>query len=116
LQGVVLALIAFQDKQKKLHEEIDRVIGGERPPTWDDIPNLPYLLAFLEEVRQEPDVSEDLVSLLSLQCHRFRPVGPLGLPHEMVHDEWVDGMLLPKDSVVFMNMCKLHPVFFFQLS
>jgi cytochrome P450 len=36
---------------------------------------------------------------------RFRPMGPLGLPHEMVQDENVDGMLYPKGAVVFINTC-----------
>lgn len=40
------------------------------------------------------------------QSHRFRPAGPLGLPHEMVKDEVINGMLYPKGAIVFMNMCQ----------
>ncbi|KII83911.1 hypothetical protein PLICRDRAFT_118622 [Plicaturopsis crispa FD-325 SS-3] len=85
LQGVVLALVAFPEAQKKCREEIDRVVGSDRAPTHDDFPNLPYTAAFIEEV------------------NRFRPVSPLGLPHEMVKDEIVDGVLYPKDAVLFIN-------------
>jgi len=86
LQGVVLALVSFPECQRKLHEEIDRVVGSDRAPTWEDIPNLPYLLAFIEE------------------CNRFRPVGPLGLPHEMDEDEVIDGVLYPKGAIIFVNI------------
>ncbi|KAF8520307.1 cytochrome P450 [Gautieria morchelliformis] len=85
LQVVILSLVNFPDAQKKAQEEIDRVVGSDRVPTWRDIPDLPYTMAFLEETM------------------RFRPVGPLGLPHEMAQDENVDGILYPKGAVVFIN-------------
>jgi hypothetical protein len=57
LQIAVLALVAFPDAQRKAREEIDRVVGTERAPTWSDIPSLPYTMAFLEEVRQMPSAN-----------------------------------------------------------
>jgi cytochrome P450 len=43
LQSVVLMLVAFPEVQRKAQEEVDRVIGSERPPTLEDWANLPYL-------------------------------------------------------------------------
>jgi cytochrome P450 len=54
LQVVVLALVNFPDAQRKAQEEMDRVVGSDRVPTWSDIPNLPYTMAFLEEVSVYP--------------------------------------------------------------
>jgi hypothetical protein len=43
-------LTAFPEVQKKAQDEIDAVIGHDRPPTWEDLPNLPYMHAVIEEV------------------------------------------------------------------
>lgn len=51
LQGLILLLIAYPEVQAKAQEEIDKVVGQDSPPTWDDIENLPYLKALIEEVQ-----------------------------------------------------------------
>lgn len=51
IQIIVLILVAYPDAQRKGQQEIDDVIGNDRPPTWDDLPKLPYLAAFIEEVK-----------------------------------------------------------------
>ncbi len=38
------------DAQTKAQEEIDRVVGTDRLPTFDDEPNLPYVSALSKEV------------------------------------------------------------------
>ena len=45
----VQACIAFPETVKKAHDELDRVIGRERYPTWEDEPNLPYIRAMIKE-------------------------------------------------------------------
>ena len=49
-------------KMKVSHEttELDRVVGSERMPTWDDEPSLPYVRSLIKEV------------------HRYNPIGSLG--------------------------------------
>ncbi|KAH7886508.1 cytochrome P450 [Phlebopus sp. FC_14] len=86
LQNLVLLLVAHPEVQVKAQKEVDDVVGHERLPTWSDIERMPYLRALLEEV------------------NRFRPVGPLALPHAMSRDEWVDGLFFPKDAVLFINL------------
>ncbi|KAF7350379.1 Cytochrome P450 [Mycena venus] len=86
VQNFVLFLSAHPEAQKKAQMEIDAVVGMDQPPTWEDLPRLPYMHAFIEE------------------CMRFRPIAPLALPHAMSEDETYDGMLFPKDAIVFMNV------------
>jgi hypothetical protein len=50
-------MVLFFEAQKKAQEELDRVIGRERLPTWGDEKNLPYVRSLIKEV---------LVSFLSL--------------------------------------------------
>jgi cytochrome P450 len=43
LQTFVLLMTAHPDAQKKLQEEMDRVVGPERVPNPNDFEHLPYL-------------------------------------------------------------------------
>lgn len=54
LQNAVLILTRFPHVQVKARAEIDRVIGGDRVPAWEDLPNLPYTMAVIEEVFRAP--------------------------------------------------------------
>lgn len=56
----VMAMVSFPEILRKAHEELDRVIGSGRFPTWEDEPNLPYVRAIIKEQ------------------HRWRTIGPLG--------------------------------------
>ncbi|KIY51316.1 cytochrome P450 [Fistulina hepatica ATCC 64428] len=84
-QYIILCAAAFPEKQQKVAEELERVVGRHRVPRFEDMPNLPYTRAFAEE------------------CSRFLPVANLGLPHEMNRDEVIDGVFYPKGAIVFMN-------------
>ena len=46
----MLAMIAYPEVQKKCQEELDRVIGRSRMPTFRDRESLPYLRATLREL------------------------------------------------------------------
>jgi cytochrome P450 len=51
LQGFVLALLSYPDCQRKLQAEMDTVVGPDRLPSMSDSEALPYLRAFINEVR-----------------------------------------------------------------
>ncbi|KAJ7677836.1 cytochrome P450 [Mycena polygramma] len=86
LQSLVLALIAYPEAQKKVHEEIDRVVGGNRMPTLEDLENMPYIRALI------------------LENHRFRPVRPLLIPHsESLSAIQYNGYIIPKGATIFVN-------------
>lgn len=87
IQSMLLLMVAFPEAVAKAQAEIDAVVGHSRVPTWEDFDALPYVQAFVKE------------------CQRFRPVAPLGLPHEMTDDELIEGLLYPRGSIIFINMC-----------
>ncbi|KAF8492436.1 hypothetical protein F5888DRAFT_1730961, partial [Russula emetica] len=63
--------------------ELDAVVGHTRLPTFADYPHLPY-------IRATSTVKETL---------RWRPVDPVGLPHQSIEDEWYEGMFIPEGTV-----------------
>lgn len=42
-------MILFPEAQEKAHEEIDRVVGDERLPEWEDRENFPYIHYVVKE-------------------------------------------------------------------
>ncbi|GFY38468.1 cytochrome P450 2J6 [Trichonephila inaurata madagascariensis] len=51
-EWTLLSMAEFQDVQKKIHAEIDEVIGRERTPNWADHTEMPYTEAVLMEVQR----------------------------------------------------------------
>lgn len=45
-----MAMALNPDKQRLAQEEIDKVLGGDRLPTVNDRPSLPYIAALIKEV------------------------------------------------------------------
>ncbi|EAW11664.1 cytochrome P450 [Aspergillus clavatus NRRL 1] len=88
--AIVQALILNPAVQKKAHAEIDAVVGSDRSPVWEDLEKLPYINMIIKE------------------GHRWRPILPLCFPHALGEDDWVDGKLLPKGTVVVINTWGMH--------
>lgn len=57
----LLAMVLYPEAQAKAHAEIDRVVGKDRLPGFDDRPALPYVEAILRE---------------TLRWHPVFPLGP----------------------------------------
>jgi len=83
-------ILRHQNVQQKIHEEMDKVVGRSRKITVDDIPNLPYFNAFLQENM------------------RVIPVGPLALPHCTLSDTELGGYRIPKDTMIIPNVYALQ--------
>ncbi|GAV99790.1 cytochrome P450 1 [Lentinula edodes] len=66
--------------QAKGRDEIERVIGTDRLPTFEDRQSLPYVEAIYREVM------------------RLHPALPLGLPHVSIEDDFYRGYHIPKGS------------------
>ncbi|KAF2158921.1 hypothetical protein M409DRAFT_71399 [Zasmidium cellare ATCC 36951] len=81
MQSFCLAMCHYPQYQSVLHEEIDRVLG-DRMPTFDDMPEMPVLRAFIRETL------------------RWRPPVPTGIPHEVTQDDVYEGYHIPKGSVI----------------
>jgi cytochrome P450 len=110
--AVVQAMAKWENVQKKAQQEIDSVIDETRSPLWSDYDKLPYVSMIIKEVM------------------RWRPVTPMAFPHctsagEYILlkpglfgvvtntdlsclDDWVDGMFVPKGTVVLLNVWGLH--------
>ncbi|KAI0040853.1 cytochrome P450 [Auriscalpium vulgare] len=82
----LLMMTLHPDIQKKVQEEIDRVVGGGRLPTFEDRSALVFLDAVIKE---------------SL---RFHPPTPLGIAHRLSEDDVVAGYHLPKGAIVLANI------------
>ncbi|OXA54984.1 Cytochrome P450 2J6 [Folsomia candida] len=90
LTWIFLYLATFPDVQKKLQDEVDRVVGNSRQCSLSDRPNLPYVESFLAEV------------------HRFTSAAPVGVPHRALADTTYKGYAFPKGTAIMANQCGIH--------
>ncbi|KZO99710.1 putative cytochrome P450 [Calocera viscosa TUFC12733] len=87
----VLACCAFPEVLPRAWEELDRVVGAGRSPDLSDMPDLPYVSAFVKEV------------------FRWRSVAIIGgQPHAPIADDYYNGWLIPKDTWVQGNTWAIH--------
>ncbi|OCH91964.1 cytochrome P450 [Obba rivulosa] len=82
----VLAMALNPDKQRLAQAEIDRVVGMDRLPIIEDIPNLPYINAVIKETM------------------RWNPSLPLGVAHRSSEDDVYEGYFIPKSTIVIPNV------------
>ncbi|KAL1642588.1 hypothetical protein SLS58_005357 [Diplodia intermedia] len=90
LNNFVLCMTLFPEARRRAQEEIDRVVGPERLPAWEDEQALPYTRALIKEVL------------------RWRPVNKFGMVHASSEDDWYEGFFIPKGSVVVLNWWAIH--------
>ncbi|KAF3701332.1 Cytochrome P450 1B1 [Channa argus] len=90
LHWIVLLLAKHSEIQTKLHEIIDKVVGPDRLPSIQDRSRLAYLDAFIYETM------------------RFTSFVPVTIPHSTTSDVTVDGLHIPKDTVVFINQWSVN--------
>ena len=79
-------MIAYPETQAMAQAELDEVVGSARPPTFADIPSLPYIRAMVKETL------------------RWSLTVPFGVPHATSADDWYKGMFIPKGTVCLQNM------------
>ncbi|PGH32838.1 hypothetical protein GX50_04378 [[Emmonsia] crescens] len=80
LTAFTLAMIKFPHVQRKAQEEIDRVVGTDRLPTFEDRGKLPYIDALVKE------------------AVRWWPIAPMGFPHTATEDIEYNGLHIPKGA------------------
>ncbi|TFK53763.1 cytochrome P450 [Heliocybe sulcata] len=85
-----VAMVLHPDVQKKAQEEIDRVVGDDRLPNYDDRESLPYVEALYREVL------------------RWRPALPLSISHATTEEDVYEGFFIPKGTTVLMNLWAIH--------
>lgn len=90
LSTLIQALSHFRDVQAKIHAELDKVFGEVKSPNLEDFDKLHY------------------VNMVIKEGQRFRAVVPGGVPHAVIKDDYIDGMLIPKGSTVVLNIWGMH--------
>ncbi|KAF8742993.1 cytochrome p450, partial [Rhizoctonia solani] len=85
-------MVTHPEVQKRAQDEITRVIGSDRLPTYADRESLPYIEAVYKEIL------------------RWNPIVPIGLPHlsTATCDDEFRGMRIPKGSIVFGIAQNMH--------
>ncbi|EKM51684.1 uncharacterized protein PHACADRAFT_150298 [Phanerochaete carnosa HHB-10118-sp] len=86
LESFILAMMLFPEAQRLAQEELDHVLGNDRLPEFDDRDSLPYVTAIMKEVL------------------RWRPPGPLGVPHKSTRADEYAGYYIPAGSVIIGNI------------
>ncbi|XP_041485753.1 cytochrome P450 2C15-like [Lytechinus variegatus] len=86
----MLVMASKPDVQDKVMSEIDRVVGRERAPCFDDRKDLPYVDATITEVL------------------RFRPVAPVGVGHVTAKDVKIREYTIPKHTEILINILAIH--------
>ncbi|KAH9058997.1 cytochrome P450 [Lactarius vividus] len=86
----ILAMLAYPNVQARAYAELDEVIGRGRPPTFADIPFLPYIRVMVKETL------------------RWSLAVPFGVPHVSTADDWYEGMFIPKGTICLQNVRVLN--------
>ncbi|KAF8817039.1 cytochrome P450 [Phlegmacium glaucopus] len=81
-----LSMAIYPDAQRKAQDEIDRVIGSNRLPTYDDRKSLPYVEALYREVL------------------RWGPPSPLNTAHTATEDDIYNGYFIPRGATIIANI------------
>ncbi|CAB3259871.1 unnamed protein product [Arctia plantaginis] len=87
---MLLHIIRNDDIQKRLHDEIDEVIGPLRPPTLSDRSRMVYTEAVL------------------LEALRISSVAAMGIPHMALEDAQLGNYVIPKGTFVLLALYDLH--------
>jgi cytochrome P450 len=82
-------MVLYPEVAKAAQKELD-LICGNRLPTLDDEPHVPYIRACVKETM------------------RWMPTGILGVPHAVTRDDEYMGYTLPKGAAVVFNVWTIH--------
>ncbi|THG95837.1 hypothetical protein EW026_g5874, partial [Hermanssonia centrifuga] len=86
LRTFILAMVRNPEVFKKAQQEIDKVVGSDRLPEFEDREALSYLDCILKEV------------------YRWGAPVPLAIPHRSMVDDDYQGYLIPGDTMIIPNI------------
>ncbi|KAI3737188.1 hypothetical protein L2E82_27183 [Cichorium intybus] len=90
MEWTMSLLLNHPEVLQKAQSEIDQVVGKDRLVDESDITNLPYLRCIINETL------------------RFKPAGPLLVPHEASEDCVIGGYNIPGGTMVIVNQWAIH--------
>ncbi|KUL85540.1 hypothetical protein ZTR_08063 [Talaromyces verruculosus] len=85
LRTAIKALLMYPTVAKRAQQEIDDIVGSDRLPRFEDLPQMPYMDALIKEVL------------------RWQPVTPLGAPHSTDTDQEYMGYRIPRGAIIMQN-------------
>ncbi|KAF5346112.1 hypothetical protein D9758_009956 [Tetrapyrgos nigripes] len=86
----IFAAVHFPEIQVKAQQELDKVVGRSRLPSFADFKHLPYILAIVKETL------------------RWRPVAPLGVVHSSIEDDVYEGYFIPRGTLCMPNIWSMN--------
>lgn len=90
LLGLIKGLILYPEAQQRAHEELDRVVGPDRMPVWEDRADLPWIRACIDEAL------------------RWMPTTlSAAVPHSLPKDDEYEGWDIPARSTMMLNVLSL---------
>lgn len=90
LYSCIKYLAMSPEVQERANEELSRVVGDKRSPSFDDYDQLPYIRAIAKEVI------------------RMRPIAPFSPPHYTTADVIYKDYLIPKGSCISIGTYAIH--------
>ncbi|KDQ07018.1 hypothetical protein BOTBODRAFT_39161 [Botryobasidium botryosum FD-172 SS1] len=86
LTSFILAMVLYPEVQKRAQAEIDRVVGKDRLPTFEDRAEMPYMDCVVKEIL------------------RWKVVSPLAIPHRAMEVDYFQDYWIPKGTSVIPNV------------
>ena len=86
LLAFFVAMSMYPEVQKAAQAELDAVVGTARLPTFSDREGLPY------------------VNALFMECLRWHPIVPTGIPHVNTVDDEFEGYRVPRNTTIVPNI------------
>ncbi|PFX25240.1 Steroid 17-alpha-hydroxylase/17,20 lyase [Stylophora pistillata] len=90
LRWAIAFLVHHPKIQKEVQNQLDEVVGKDRVPNLDDLPNLPLVQAMIMETQRLGNVAENTI------------------PHYTLKDTTLAGFRIPKDTIVFATLAQVH--------
>nr|C0SPF7.2 RecName: Full=Farnesoate epoxidase; AltName: Full=Cytochrome P450 15C1; AltName: Full=Protein dimolting; Short=mod; Flags: Precursor [Bombyx mori] len=87
---MLLHVVRNEDVQRKLHQEIDDIIGRDRNPLLDDRIRMVYTEAVI------------------LETLRISTVASMGIPHMALNDAKLGNYIIPKGTFILLSLYELH--------
>ena len=99
-----MAMTMHPEIQRKAQEEIDRVVGNDRLPDFNDEPLLPYSTAVMRETLRWHQVAPFGTKVLPYLCSFavFQQTST-AIPHCVMSDDVYNGYFIPAGSIVIGN-------------
>ena len=78
------AMVAYPETQKKAQQELEKVVGRERLPSFGDYEKLPYIRAMVGSLSIPFPLRIGILCMQVKEIIRWGPAVPLGVPHRSV--------------------------------